>query len=229
MTKKFLPEFFGNEYQISLQEQCLQAWPTLAGNPKINFSGRNFGWDRPAFEDIEAIVDLVNRFGLISIFAIPETMRQSFIEALTAHQLEIETWGRFRSTEATEKLCAAILEQATPPGYRIALIDQATPDREVREFQTVMQSCGVAPLPGYVLRGKKIRSVAVMIKAANNSIVATAIGVLRHHPAGEFRKAAHAGFLAVKPEHRRKGLATVALAKVNQLLIEAYEVEQDFG
>jgi len=86
------PEFFGNEFQISLQEKCLDAWPALKENPKINFSGRNFGWDNPALDDIDAIADLVNTFGVISIFSISQAILQSFIENLNSRQLDVEIW-----------------------------------------------------------------------------------------------------------------------------------------
>ena len=122
-------------------------------------------------------------------------------------------------------MCNTILENVNWKNYKLELVDQATSAKEVTDFQSVMQSCGVAPLPGYVLRGTKIKSVSVMVKAADNTIAATAIGVLRHHPKGRYGKAAHVGFLATRPEHRRKGLARVALAKVNHTLITEYGIE----
>jgi len=61
-------ELFGDDFQISLQKKCLQAWPTLQKNPKINFTGRNFGWDNPTLEDVAAIAELANTFGVVSTF-----------------------------------------------------------------------------------------------------------------------------------------------------------------
>jgi len=105
------------------------------------------------------------------------------------------------------------------------MINPSTSANEVIAYQEVMQACGIAPLPGYVLRGKLLNCVSVMVKAPDNSIAGTGIGVLRHHPNGPFKKAAHVGFLATKPELRRKGLGKTALAKVNKVLIDEYAID----
>jgi predicted acetyltransferase len=219
------PEFFGNEFQVSLQKKCLEAWPALQQNSKINFSGRNFGWDNPTLADVEAIAELANQFGFIATFFTAKDKLQPLVDSFTSRQLAVEVWQHFKSIDSAGKLCDFILENTNLKEYRLELIDQATPATEVNEFQAVMQACGMAPLPGYVLRGHKIKSVAVMVKAADDSIAATALGVLRHHPKGQYQKAAHVGYLATKPEHRRKGLAKIALAKVNQMLIKKHGVE----
>ncbi|MDX1522600.1 MAG: hypothetical protein R3264_13310, partial [Anaerolineae bacterium] len=83
------PEFFGNELQVSLQENCLRAWPTLENNSKINFSGRNFGWDDPKIEDIDLISDLANTFGVVALFFTPKDILQTLIDNLKVHQLDV--------------------------------------------------------------------------------------------------------------------------------------------
>jgi hypothetical protein len=77
-----------------------------------------------------------------------------------------------------------------------------------------MQICGVAPLPGYILRGQYLPTVAEMIVGAEDEVVATGAGIFRHNPDGSYGEAAHVGFLATELSHRGKGFARMVLARI---------------
>jgi RimJ/RimL family protein N-acetyltransferase len=88
-----------------------------------------------------------------------------------------------------------------------------------------MQSCGVAPLPGYILRGQEITTVAEMVINAQDEVVATGTGIFRHNPEGSYGKAAHVGFLATEPSQRGKGFARLLLARIILASYEEYAAE----
>jgi RimJ/RimL family protein N-acetyltransferase len=88
-----------------------------------------------------------------------------------------------------------------------------------------MQRCGVAPLPGYVMRGQEIPTVAEMIIAPEDEVVATGVSLFRHNPEGPYGKAAHVGFLATEPSQRGKGFGRLLLARIIVASYQEYGAE----
>jgi len=214
-------EFFGNETQRNLQQRYYRLWPYLKAHPHLSFVGRAIGIDDPGLEEVENISGLAMELGFVSLLFTRADIVDELRSALEAQGLKVGTWQHLVSSEKTESSCKSILASLDlPPGYQIEWISAATPAGQLNKFQDLMQRCGVAPLPGYILRGQEIPSVAEMIITPRGEVAATGAGVFRHNSESDYEKAAHVGFLATEPSQRGKGLARLLLARV---ILACYE------
>jgi predicted acetyltransferase len=130
------------------------------------------------------------------------------------------------SNEKTELSSRSVVASLHLPfGYIIKRISATTPPHRLHQFQKLMQSCGVAPLPGYILRGQEIPTVAEMVITPQDEVVATGVGIFRHSLESSYEKAAHVGFLATEPSQRGNGFARLLLARIILASYEEYEAE----
>ncbi len=214
-------EFFGNESQVKLQQRCYRLWPYLKAHPRMSFVGRAIGIDDPGLDEVENLVGLTMELGFLSLAFTRATIVDELRSALEAHGLKVGIWQHLVSTEKTKLSCHSVVASLhPPPEYQIERISAATPPGQLHKFQKLMQSCGVAPLPGYILRGQEIPTVAEMIITPQDEVVATGVGIFRHNPEGSYGKAAHVGFLATEPNQRGKGFARLLLARI---ILASYE------
>jgi RimJ/RimL family protein N-acetyltransferase len=219
-------EFFGNESQVNLQKRNYRLWPYLKAHPRLSFVGRAIGIDDPALDEVENLVGLTMELGFLSMAFTRATIVDELRSALEEHGLEVGIWQHHVSNEKTVSSCHSVMASIhPPPGYQIERISAATPPHQLHKFQKLMQSCGVAPLPGYILRGQEIPTVAEMVINAQDEVVATGVGIFRHNPEGFYRKAAHVGFLATEPSQRGKGFASLLLARIILASYEEYAAE----
>jgi predicted acetyltransferase len=164
--------------------------------------------------------------GFLSMAFTRATIVDELRSALEEHGLEVGIWQHLVSNEKTESSCHSVVASIhPPPGYQIERISAATPPHQLHKFQKLMQNCGVASLPGYILRGQEIPTVSEMVITAQDEVVATGVGIFRHNPEGSYRKAAHVGFLATEPSQRGKGFARLLLARIILASYEEYAAE----
>ena len=214
-------EFFGNETQLNLQQRYYRLWPYLKAHPRLSFVGRAIGIDDPRLDEVEDLVGLTRELGFLPMAFTRAAIVDELRSALEEHGLEVGIWQHLVSNKQTESSCHTVVASIhPPPGYQIEPISTATPPDLLHKFQKLMQSCGVAPLPGYILRGQETPTVAEMIITAQDEVVATGVGIFRHNPEGSYRKAAHVGFLATEPSQRGKGFARLLLARI---ILASYE------
>lgn len=219
-------EFFGNESQVNLQKRYYRLWPYLKAHPRLSFVGRAIGIDDPALDEVESLVGLTMELGFLSMAFTKATIFDELRSAFEEHGLEVGIWHHFVSTSKTESSCQSVVASVHPlAGYQIERISTATPPHQLQKVQQLMQNCGVAPLPGYILRGQDIPTVAEMIITTQDEVVATGVGIFRHNPEGSYRKAAHVGFLATEPSQRGKGFARMLLARIILASYEEYAAE----
>lgn len=208
-------EFHGDEDQVRLQQRYFRLWRYLMANPRLSFVGRAIGFDTPEMEDIPAMAGLAKELGILPV----AFTRQEIVDALEtapeAEGLQIGLWQHLISGEEYEAQCRSILaERQLPPGYRYERVTPATPAESVSQYQDLMKRCGIAPLPGYILRDLDVPTIAEMVLTPQGQIAAVGAGILRHSPAGPNGKAAHVGFLATEPDERGQGLARLLLARI---------------
>jgi RimJ/RimL family protein N-acetyltransferase len=219
-------EFYGDESQIRLQQRCYRLWPFLKAHPRLSFVGRAIGIDDPALDEVENLIGLTMELGFLANGFIPATTVDEFCSAFEEHGLKTGIWPLLVSNEETESSCRSVVASLNlPPGYRTERISATTLPQQLRRFQELMQSCGVAPLPGFLLRGQAVPTIADMIVAPHDEIVATGAAVFRHNPAGRYRKAAHVGFLATEPSQRGRGFGRLLLARIILACHEEHKAE----
>lgn len=208
-------EFFGNESQINLQQRYYRLWQYLKAHPRLSFVGRAIGVDDPALNEVGDLAGLTMELGLLTMAFTKATIADELRSVLEEYGLKVGFWQHLMSNEKTESRCNSVVASFNlPTGYKIERITAATPHHQLRSFQKLMQVCDVAPLPGYILRGQEVPTIAEMVISPQDEIVATGVSIFRHNPEGSYGKAAHVGFLATEPSQRGKGLARLLLARV---------------
>lgn len=208
-------EFYGDEVQSKLQKRYYRLWRYLEANPRMSFAGRAIGLDDPALEDIPSLAGLAKELGFLALAFTRQEVVNALEAAPEAEGLRVGLWQHLVSGEGFETKCQAILAtRQLPPGYRYERVTPATPVEVLGQFQHLMQRCGVAPLPGYILRDLDVPTIAGMVLTPDGQIVSVGAGIFRHSPAGPNSKAAHVGFLATDPDQRGQGLARLLLAHV---------------
>ena len=214
-------ELFGNDSQVNLQNRYYRLWPFLKAHPRLSFVGRAIGIDAPALNEVESLVGLTMELGILSMAFTKATIVKELCSAFEENGLEVGFWHHLVSTSKTETSCQSVVASIhLPTGYQIKRISTSTPRHHIQKVQRLMQNCGVAPLPGYILRGQYIPTVAEMILTAQDEVVAIGASIFRHSPEGSYRKAAHVGFLATDPSQRGNGFARLLLARI---ILASYE------
>ena len=208
-------EFFGNQAQVNLQKRCYRVWSGLKANPRFSFVGRAIGLDDPGLDDVEVIVNVAMELGFLSLAFTRATIVDDLCSALETHGFELGIWQHLISTKQTKSRCHSIVASLQlPPRYQIERISMGTPPDMLHKVQELMQSCGVAPLPGYILRGQENPTLAEFVITPLDEVVATGAGIFRHNPESPYGKAAHVGLLATEQSHRGKGFARLLLARI---------------
>jgi len=209
-------EFYGDASQILLQQRYYRLWPYLMVNPRLSFVGRAIGIDEPELDEVTSIAGLARELGVLSLAFTSPAILDLLCQALEEQGLKVGRWQHLQSNQGTEEKCRSMMAaRQLPPGYRIDRITPATPGEILLSFQELMQGCGIAPFPGYFLRGRQMPVIAAMILSPEDLVVATGVGIFRHNPVGPFGKAVHVGSLATDPDHRGQGLARLLLATIN--------------
>lgn len=219
-------EFFGDEEQIRLQQRYYRLWQYLKVHQRLSFVGRAIGLDAPGLDDVEPLAGLAKELGFLSLaFTTPADV-DALCEALEARDLETGRWQHLLSDEHTLSKCRALLADGDfPSDCGIDRITDVTPTGFVRDFQELMHRCGVAPLPGYILRGRDLPTVAEAVLSSRKQVLAVGGGIFRHNPKGPYGKWAHVGFLATDRDHRGQGLARLLLARIIVACYEEYGAE----
>lgn len=219
-------EFFGSESQVIVQKRYYRLWPYLKAHPRLSFVGRAIGIDDPTLDEIEDLAGLAIELGFLAMAFTRATVADELRFALEERGLKVGIWQHLVSNEMTESSCRQAAASPLPfAEYQIARISPATRPEQVIRFQELMQRCGVASLPGYILRGQEIPTVAEMIIAPGDEVVATGAGIFRHNPGGPYGKAAHVGFLATEQGQRGRGFARLLLARIIVACFEEYAAE----
>ena len=216
-------EFFGNEYQVKLQQRYYRLWPYLKAHPRLSFAGRAIGLDEPRLDEEEDIAGLAKELGFLALAFTRAEIIDDLRSALEARGLKVGIWQHLVSSDQAKASCHAVATSLSlPTGYQIDRISTTTPAHRLINFQKLMQRCGVAPLPGYILRNHAVPTIAEMIIDPNGEVVATGAGIFRHNPQGPFGKAVHVGFLATEPGQRGKGFASLLLAQILLACFQEY-------
>lgn len=209
-------ELYGSESQVRRQLLYYHLWPFLKAHPRLAFTGRAMGLDDPALDEANDIAGLTKELGFLALAFTKADIADELASALGAQGLTVGFWQHLLSNEQTEETCSAVAAaRQLPPGCKIERISADTPRERLRAVQELMQTCGVSPPPGFILRGQELPSIAEMVINPQDSVVATGASVFRHNPAGPYRKAAHVGYLATEPGYRGQGLAQLLLARVS--------------
>ena len=213
------PEFFGSDAHVAMQSTVLRMGPLLRGSAGFCTAGRCIIVDDYGRLESDELLGLVAEFGMIAVFFLRARDEPQLRNNIEAQGFTIGLWDGFESNASTYPRSAAIAETALPDGYSLVEIDRTSPAGPVRGFQTLLDSCEMAPLPGYVLRGRAHRAVTLALENASGEIVTTGCALEMHNPDGKRARHVWTGLLAVREDERGRGLGKLILART---IAEAY-------
>ena len=216
------PEFFGNNEHVHVQRAGYFLWDLMKSNTKLSFYGRGISFRDPEIEEIPVILELAKALKRVAVFPTTSDMVDRIRLDAKEENLDIATgWQSLCATQETIESCKAIVEKGLPDsGYQLLYLSEHTPKETIHEFQSLQQESGVAPVPGYVMRGYLAPCICIAITTPNGKIASTAFAIKYYHPESRLSDWAHIGFLATRQEHRGRGLSKYLLA---QVMIDAFE------
>ncbi len=213
------PEFFGSDAHVAMQRTVLRMAPLLRGSAGFCTAGRSVNVDDYDRLESDDLPGLVAEFGTIAVFFLRDRDEPQLRRRIEAQGFTIGLWDGFESNVSTHAECTAIAESALPNEYSLVEIDRSSPAGRVRGFQTLLDSCGIAPLPGYVLRGRLHRVVTLALENPGGEIVATGCALEMHNPDSKRARHVWTGLLAVREGERGRGLGKLVFART---IVEAY-------
>jgi len=215
------PELFGNEEDTAVQRAVYRLWPVLSAHPKLCTNGRTLGFCDPSSEDVPIILELAKAFGRIGVyFTTPEVVEQVRLAAIQERLETAQGWLTLNAKTDAAKLCEGIIAQNNPQGYDLLRIANDTPGETISEFQSLQEESGVAPVPGYFMRGNAKPCVSIAATDPHGHVVSTALAIKTYHPECRYKDWVHVGYLSTRKELRGRGLSKYLLA---QVIADAFE------
>jgi len=215
------PGYFGGEDHVAVQRRAHRLWPFLKHDARLCNAGRNINAAGPSLDDADEIAALAHELGFMGSEFVEDALMDGYTAALESRGLNVARFNMLVSDDRTREISQRILaDQPLPEGFRIVEIGSDSDPALVLAFQRLNDECGVATLPGYVLRGESIPVVASMMLDGNGDAAATAGCVARQSPGSRFVGSVWTGLLATRPDLRGRGLARIVFAHVN---LAAYE------
>lgn len=220
------PELYGSEPHVALQQRLYRLWPFLRADARLSCNGRAVGFDAvgadpPTADTLGHIDALVAEFGFTALAQVWVPVADRLQPLLDERGFVVERRQDLIGGEAAATLCRRQTRYySLPDGYRFERVTADSPADTVRDVQELMLRNGVAPLPGYVLRGRVIPAVAEAVIGPDDALVAVGAAVASHHREGPIRRGVHIGFLSTAEAERGRGLARVLLAR---LIVAAFD------
>jgi len=215
------PGYYGGEDHVAVQRSAHRLWPFLKQDPRLCNAGRNINVAGPSLADTDEIAALAHELGFVGCEFLEDAIKDAYVAAMEARGLNVAQFNMLVSDDATRDHSRRILaDWPLPEGFRIVDIDDKSDPALVPEFQRLNDECGVATLPGYVLRGQAMPVVASIMLDGNGDAAATAGCVARHPPGSRFAGSVWTGLLATRPDLRGRALARIIFAHANLMAYE---------
>ena len=218
----FDPEFYGNYEHSSIQKTNYLLWGLLKSNVKLSSNGRAIVFRDPEFEEIPVILELARALKRVGVYPTTGDMVEHIRLAAELENLDVTTgWQILCATSETRRVCEAIVaEGLSVGGSQLLRLSENSPKGTIQEFQSLQEESGVAPVPGYSMRGNLAPCACIGITDTSGKLSSTAFAIMSHHAESRLSDWAHIGFLATREGHRGRGLSKHLMA---QVMIDAFE------
>ena len=192
----------------------------LSRAPGLYNGGRGFAVEGATQLGARELIALARSVSAVNLFFVRDDELRLLRETVGRAKLGFFAWQMLESDETTRSWVQAMVQARTlPAGLRISVLDQRTPAEVVKEFQELNASQGVAPMPGYMLRGWRYPTVTRMIRDGAGEVVATGYVSDRHDVASRLSGYFFSGVTSVRRDYQGKGLAATLHAR---LIHDAY-------
>lgn len=215
ITGANMAEFYGTDFQIAVQKRMLTRHNWIKNTPGIANGGRilNFlepdktGWDNIGVylkEDGAIALTAQNKDGLVA------RVRDFFGPEYTYPRWDVYL-GDAETVLQRSRDCLA--HSNIPPGWKLECLD--CPNAlQLEAIQALNQDTGVAPYPGFYVRGEVVPTMTGCLWDQDGALVASSSVNARYHPASRFGGYIFMGSISVDPKHQGCSLGKFVSAQV---------------
>lgn len=209
-------EFFGDRRAIATQKLLLSMQDEFASNPALANGGRILNIIDIAAVGWTQIARYVADHGFVALTMVPKDPTLAQITAQFGSGVDTPCWEAFTGDANTvTSACNDLLSNGTlPDGWHAQSLTHLT-DEVLQQVQDLNTATGVAPTPGYYLRGEMFPSMTTCLWDGAGQLAGCANATMRYHPSSRLAGYLFAGAVSINPDHRRMGLGTL----VNAMLL----------
>jgi Acetyltransferase (GNAT) family len=208
-----MPEFFGSDAAVHTQKSLRDMQAEIDRTPSLSNGGRILNILEPDRYGWENIAHYLDGHPYVSLTAVPKQQTLAKAREVFGNDVDLPYWEAFfGKPDNVLPACQQILtSRPLANGWRIASEVALSADM-LDAFQDLNNENGVAPTPGYYLRGEACPSICTMVWDDSGKMVGNANATMRYHPQGRLGGTLFAGAVSVSGARRRLGLGTLVNA-----------------
>ncbi|MBD1545965.1 GNAT family N-acetyltransferase [Roseibium aggregatum] len=216
-------EYYGSPESVAAMKRSAALWSLLRDDPRFAFYGRLVGLSQPVENTAEVLGALARLQGGSPCYFFPKRDVPALFSELESAGLSTDRHEHFFGDETAYVAAKAVLSDTSlPSDLTVQRLDEATPGSFVKDAVTLMESCGVMPVPAAYLRGKQGRGLCLVATDADGKPVAVATSIFMHPAGGPHAKTVFWGMLATRPDRRGQKIALILGA---QAIVHMWERE----
>lgn len=205
-----MPEYFGHDAAIHVQKSLRNMQPEISNTPSLSNGGRVLNVLEPDVYGWDNIARYLKDHPFVSLTAVPKHKTMAKARERFGDEVDLPYWEAFfGEPSGVLPACQQIVDtRPLPEGWRLSS-EIGLPVDLLDAFQNLNNENGVAPTPGYYLRGEIFPSICTMVWDDTGKMVGNANATMRYHPEGRFGGTLFAGAVSVSGDRRRMGLGTL--------------------
>ncbi|PUB18419.1 GNAT family N-acetyltransferase [Yoonia sediminilitoris] len=221
---KFDPEYFGNSDQQRLQMRADSLWKLLRDNPDYACHGRVVGLANLSEHNLEQQIALARLQGVAPVDGMPQEHLAARRAGLEDVGLVTDVYDHWEGSAATFEAADEILaKRGLPADLEVCAVAADTSIQDLKNLDSLTQSCDVLLPMGSFLRGFELPSVFLYAKDPDGRVVGAAAAVAQFHDAHPKKGMVWWGMLSTHATRRGEGIALTLGAMV------LHDVREELG
>jgi len=209
------PEYFGNPDQQRLQMRADYLWKLVRGIPEYACHGRVVGLANYSEYNLEQQIALARLQGVAPVDGMPREHLATRRAGLEDAGLVTDVYDHWEGSVATFEAADEILaKRGMPADLKVCAVAADTSVEDLKNLDSLTQSCDVLLPMGSFLRGFERPSVFLYAKDPEGCVVGAAAAVAQFHDAHQKSGMVWWGMLSTHPKRRGEGIALTLGAMV---------------
>lgn len=216
-------ECYGSPESVAAMKRGATLWTLVRNDPRFAFYGRLIGLSQPVDNTAEILAALARLQGAGVCYFLPKSDVPALFSALESDGLSTDRHEHyFGGEEAYAAAKGVLTDYSLPSDLTVLRLDEDTPGSFIADTVTLMETCGVMPVPASFLRGKQGRGLCLVASDSEGKPVAVATSIFMHPKASPHAKTVFWGMLATRPDRRGQKIALILGA---QAIVHMWEQE----
>ena len=209
------PEYFGNSDQQRLQMRADYLWKLLRDIPDYACHGRVVGLSNYSEHNLEQQIALARLQGVAPVDGMPRKHLATRRAALEGAGLVTDVYDHWEGSAATFEAADEVLaKRSLPADLEVCAVATDTPTEDLKNLDSLTQSCDVLLPMGSFLRGLERPSVFLYAKDPEGRVVGAAAAVAQFHNDHQKSGMVWWGMLSTLANRRGEGIGLTLGAMV---------------